>query len=279
MAEEQRPWHRLFGLSLMDFFQGLPVTVEMEKDLSLKQQRLDVVVIRKEPGPLNCRLPDGFEELTTYNLVTFKSHQEKLSAWVLEELLGHYVNLRKQVSPSMEEDELLPAEQFRLYAVCARYPQQLVSSGIVLQPISEGVYEVQALTRRIRVIVANQLPQQEHNAMLHLFSSRAELLSYAVQHYRIRSAQTSSLLWQLYQRHRLEGDIMPNELEQLYQETIDQLLKELPLEKRLELLKEVPVEKRLEGLTAEERIRGIPREILEELLRRMKENGTSSDAS
>jgi hypothetical protein len=26
--------------------------------------------------------------------------------------VGHYVNLRKQVSPAMDEDKLLPADQF-----------------------------------------------------------------------------------------------------------------------------------------------------------------------
>ena len=188
--DEQKPWHRLFALSWLDFFRGRPVTVEPEKDLSVKKQLLDMLLLRKQAGPLlDCRLPDGFEELASYNLVTFKSHRERLSAWALQELLGHYVNLRKQVSPSMDEDDLLPEEDFRLYAVSARYPQQLVSSGVPLHALTEGVYEVQALGRPIRIIVANQLPQQEHNALLHLFSSRAELLSYGVQHYSIRSAQ------------------------------------------------------------------------------------------
>ncbi len=50
--EPQRPWHRLFGLSLVDFFRGMPVTVELEKDLSLKQQLLDVVIIRREAAGL-----------------------------------------------------------------------------------------------------------------------------------------------------------------------------------------------------------------------------------
>jgi hypothetical protein len=36
--DEQRPWHRLFGLSWTDFFRGYPVTVDIEKDLSLKKQ-------------------------------------------------------------------------------------------------------------------------------------------------------------------------------------------------------------------------------------------------
>ena len=81
MNETQRPWHRLFGLSLVDFFRGMPVTVELEKDLSLKQQMLDVVLIHKGAAPLLCRLPDGFEEPAPHNLITFKSFQEALDGW------------------------------------------------------------------------------------------------------------------------------------------------------------------------------------------------------
>jgi hypothetical protein len=33
---ERRPLHRLFGLSRIDFFQGTPIGVETEPDLSLK---------------------------------------------------------------------------------------------------------------------------------------------------------------------------------------------------------------------------------------------------
>jgi hypothetical protein len=85
----------------MDFFRGMPVHVELEKDLSLKQQLLDVILIRKEVAPLPCRLPDGFETLAAHNLISFKSYQEALDGWALQELIGHYVNYRKQTSPSM----------------------------------------------------------------------------------------------------------------------------------------------------------------------------------
>jgi hypothetical protein len=247
----------------MDFFRGLPVTVEPERDLSVKKQLLDVLLLRKE-GPLNCRLPDGFENLAVYNLVTFKSLQEKLSAWKLEELMGHYVNLRKQVSPSMAEGDLLPEEHFRLYAVSARFPQQLAGQ-MALERVTDGVYELQVLTSRIRLIVANQLPQQEQNAMLHLFSSRAELLAYAREHYPLRSLETSTLLLQLYQKYRQEGQIMPDMLEEFARETIDRLLKELPLEKRLELIKGLSPEQRVQGLTPEE---------LRALAEKLEGNGT-----
>jgi hypothetical protein len=271
--EEQRPWHRLFGLTWMDFFTGQAVTVELEKDLSLKKQLLDVLFIQKEAEALNCRLPDGFEDLARFNLVTFKSHAEKLSAWTLHELVGHYVNLRKQVSPAMDEDKLLPEEQFRLYAVCARYPQQLAGQlGAGLRPIVDGVLEADALGLRIRIVVPNQLPETEHNALLHLFSTRAELLAYGSRHYHIHSRDGSTLVLRLFQWIKREGVIMPNALEEFARETIDELLKELPIEKRLE---GVPVEKLLERLTPEQRVQGLSAEELEKLLElaKKKANG------
>jgi hypothetical protein len=274
--DEQRPWHRLFGLTWTDFFTGQPVTVEMEKDLSLKKQLLDVLLIRKEAGILTCRLPDGFEDLAQYNLVTFKSHMQKLSIWTLYELVGHYVNLRKQVSPGMDEDEMLPEEQFRLYAVCARYPQQLAGQlGQALVPIMAGVYEANVLGLRIRIVVANQLAEEEHNALLHLFSTRAELLVYGRRNYHIHSRDGSTLLLELFWRIREEIGAMSTALEEFARETIDKLLKELPVEKRLEglsgdqILRAVPIEKLLEGLSPERA----------ELARKLKENGASGETT
>lgn len=120
---DPRPLHRLFGLSWIDFFQGTTINVETEIDLSLKQQFLDMVIINKGAEPIPRPLPDGFEDLVAHNLVSFKSHQESLDAWALWELVGHFVNYRKQFSPSL--DALLPLEDFRLFAVCARYPYKL----------------------------------------------------------------------------------------------------------------------------------------------------------
>ncbi len=247
---EPRPWHRLFGLSWMDFFHGLPVTVEMEKDLSVKQQLLDVVLIRKTAAALCCRLPDGFEDLATYNLVSFKSYQEALDGWTLSELIGHYVNYRKQVSPSMQN--LLPETDFRLFAVSVRFPQGLARQ-VVLTPVQQGVYEVRHFTGTLRLIVVQELPQQEHNAMLHLFSARMDLLRYGAEHYRLRSSETSTLLLQLFERYRLEVALMPDQLELFAMETIDALLKKMT------------VKERLKGLPTEEVLKGLPtlRKILE----------------
>lgn len=39
------PWHRVFGLTVIDFFEDSPFTVELEMDLSKSKQFLDIVVI------------------------------------------------------------------------------------------------------------------------------------------------------------------------------------------------------------------------------------------
>lgn len=61
--KDHRDWHRLFGLVLADYFTGTPFAVEMEKDLSLKQQWLDVVILRKGKGKFPGSLPDGLTDL------------------------------------------------------------------------------------------------------------------------------------------------------------------------------------------------------------------------
>ena len=133
---EQRPLHRLFGLSWTDFFQGTDVSVEPEMDLSLKQQFVDLVLIRKGSGPIPRPLPDGFEDLALHNLITFKSHREALDDWAIRELVGHYVAYRKLVSPS--PSDLLPEDRFRLYAVAARFPHNL-SQQVSSQRVQAGV--------------------------------------------------------------------------------------------------------------------------------------------
>lgn len=270
-----RPLHRLFDLSWSDYVQGTAITMESEMDLSLKQQFLDLVLIRKSSEPIPKRMPDGFEDLAVHNLVTFKSHQETFDGWALCELIGHYVNYRKQASPSLHD--LLPESDFRLFAVCARYPQKLAQQ-IMLRAIREGVYEWQLATMPIRIIVLNQLPREEHNAMLLLFSAREDLLRYAREHYRPHSPETSTLLYELFKTYS-EDPAMSEKLKEFVRESIDQLLKSLPPEERLkglppeEFRKRLSPEERLKGLSADEVVKALPPEVLEELARRLKANG------
>lgn len=256
--DERRQWHRWFGLCWTDFFTGLPVTVEMEKDLSVKKQLLDVVIVRKGSEPLARRPPDGFEDLSAHNLISFKSFREPLDAWALKELVGHSVNYCKLISP--DQDHLVPEDQFRLYAVCVRYPEKL-ARRCTLTELAGGVYDVGYFGSTLRLIVTNELAQSEHNAMLHLFSYQQERLDYGSRHYKPYCPDTTSFLDRLFARYAQEGFIVPYTYEEGVRDARREIASEMPME---ELLALIPVEKRLEGVPTERRLEGLSNE---ELLR------------
>jgi len=155
-------WHRIFGLTLADFFTGSAYRVEVEKDLSLKQQFVDVVIIEWEAGGPIPELPDGLEDLARHNLLSYKSRHQPLEGWTRDELLAYYVNYRRQASAAAKK--LLPADDFRLYAVCTRMPKKLASI-VPLKPLKKGVYEIQWGMQKIRIIVLSQVPKIKRNAI------------------------------------------------------------------------------------------------------------------
>ncbi len=117
-------WHHLFGLTIADYLTDSNYEVELEKFLSLQQQYLEVVIIKKSEGKALEEVPDGLDNLSDHNLLTYKSLWEPLDDWAINELISSYVIYRKQVSPSL--NKLLPKEHFQLYAVATRFPQRKV---------------------------------------------------------------------------------------------------------------------------------------------------------
>jgi hypothetical protein len=263
-------WHRLFGLVLMDYFTGSPFAVDVERDLSHQQQRLDVIIVRKRKGRFPHRLPDGLDNLAAHNLITFKSHKDTLDDWTLKELTGHYVSYRKLLTS--RDEPLLPESEFRLYAVCSRFPLNL-SRMVPWQQIQQGVYECRRGTDVIRVVVAGQLAREEHNAPLHLFSASAEQVGYGAEHYQQRSDRTSTLLDQLFQGYQGEGIGMPYTMEDFRNDYIQEHLKELPPEKlraALEGLSAEELRAALESLSPEMRLEGLSPEEIERVLQKRK---------
>jgi len=254
-------WHRLFGLVLTDYFTGSAYAVELEKDLSLKRQFVDVIIIEQETGDPLPEVPDGLENLGRHNVLSYKSFQEPFSAWACDELLGHYVNYRKQVSPSM--DNLLPESEFRLYGVSTRYPQQL-AQVTTFHAVKSGVYDLDWGSQRIRLIVLNQIPEAERNAMWQLFSANPEHVEYGASHYQWHIQELSTILYELYQRYRLEGIAMPYTTKDFYVEFTRSHLDWLSAQERL---KGLSSQERLNGIPPEERIKDLsPEEILDALL-------------
>ena len=182
-------------------------------------------------------------------MITFKSHQEALDDWTLKELTGHYVNYRKQCR--VEQQPLLPEQDFRLYAVCSRYPHNL-ANDVALESVQAGVYECRRGTDVIRIVVAGQVLQEEHNALLHLFSASPTHVGFGASHYERHSQETSSLLSKLFVGYQQEGIAMSYTLADFRRDNIKDFLKDLTLEERRLALQELSMEERLIGLSPEE---------------------------
>lgn len=262
-------WHRLFGLFLTDFFDGSPFDVELEKDLSLQQQLLDVIVVRKKPGEVEKRLPDGFEDMADHNLITFKSHAQSLDPWSIEELIGHYVTYRKLISPA---DKLRPSGSFRLFAVSARFPAGL-SRKVRLIKQQPGVYETDTGLKPVRIVVASRLPKAEHNAILHLFSGNPDVVEFGADHFEHTQPNVSGLVNELFEHYELEGVNMPYTMEYFQRDYVRSRLDRLTPQERLEGLAQ---EERVAGLAPEDRVAGMSPEQLERLVEFLKQRRRES---
>ena len=260
------PWHRWFGLTWMDLFYQTPVVVEPEKDTSVQQQLLDVLVLRPGPMPADRPLPDGFGDMAAHNLITFKSHHEPMDEWALLELLNHFVAYRKFASPSTSD--LLPWDAFRLYAVSVRSPEGL-SSRVTLRPVGTGVYDGPVLNLTIRLVVVRELPREARHAMFCLFGGDHELIRFGYENYRFHSPGIEAMLSDVFRAYLEEGTIMADALQEYIREATARILAEMPVEQRLE---GVPVKDIVAALPVEELIAALPPELREQL-RRGKDAG------
>lgn len=242
-------WHRLFGIALTLHFADYPLTIELEKELAIKRQLLDILILKKGDQPIQGPLPDGLEDLAQHNLLTYKSLQEPLDDWTLKELTGHYVNYRKLVSPSL--DNLLPEENFSLLAVATRYPQKLVrQSGSNWQRLKEGVYQVKRGSDIIRVIVLKKIPNAERNLVWQLFSAQQEKVQEAARHYLQSDSEINTIMNELLKKYQAEGIHMPYTLDDYRKDYIRGGLSLLTPKERLAGL---ALEERLAGLSVKDR--------------------------
>jgi hypothetical protein len=119
-------------------------------------------------------------------------------------------------------------------------------------------------TDTVMVIVTGELPREEHNAPLHLFSASRELVDFARGAYRKRSPLTSGVLGQLLERFQREGfamsytmhdflrDYIKEHFPQLTPQEQQEVFRALPPEKQQEVFRALPPEQRLAGLSEEQ---------------------------
>jgi hypothetical protein len=113
------------------------------------------------------------------------------------------------------------------------------------------------------VVVAGELPQEAHNAPLHLFSAAPNLVEFGGSAYQRRSEQTSRLLGQLFEKLRGEGFAVSFTMEDFNRQYIKEHLPQLTAEEQEEVLQALPPERRLAGLSAkqqEEVLQALPPE-------------------
>jgi len=252
MTDRTTNWHRLYGLTIDDLLTHTPYEVELEADMTVKQQFLDVVIIRQnDAAPFDCsKLPNGFDNLKAHNLQTYKSFREPLDDFAIEELVGHFINYQKIKGLRLSTDEV------QLYAVTTRYPEKLFSARAPAANPSDGVYDAEWGRHLIRVIVLKQLAATPQNAALNMFSANYEKVRYGAGHYTWNKPQ-ATVMQRLYRFYSLEEFIeMPYTYEQFEREFKQEMFQEF----KEDFLQQYTADERLAGLAAEERLRGLAAE-------------------
>jgi hypothetical protein len=274
-------WHRWFGIGLTDRLAGTPWRVELEKELALKSQRLDVVIIERAdaealPDAAALDLPDGLDNLRAHNLLTYKSQHEALDAWALDELLGHYVNYRKLLAdggdgavtgrPSSDgADErtappLPPENAFQLYAVATREPVKLLrrlpAEALRPTPLA-GVHDLRWGGRTVRLIVLDAVADAPRNALWQVFSARLDRVRRGIDRYRGQTTAGRNLLYILFTTYRLRFAAMTYTVEDFNRETRQSIIADLTPEERLAVINLMPSDERfalIEQMPPEERL-------------------------
>lgn len=166
---------------------------------------------------------------------------------------------------------MLPLQQFQLYAVSTRYPQKLLSKEKDFKKLTDGVFDLNWGHRQIRLLVLNQIPIEQRNALWLLFNGKPQSFYYGNQHYQWRDPRQRAVLNKIYELYRMEGAVMPYTIEDFEKDYIREHLYVLSPEEVLkkyspeEVLNKYSPEERLKGLSLEERLKGLSAEELDGL--------------
>ena len=153
-----------------------------------------------------------------------------------------------------------------MYAVSTRRPKKILFLPGVTKA-KPGVYDLRVLSREIRILVLSEMPTEQQNAILSLFSFDAEKVKYAMEHYQWQQEDGSTAINQLLEQYALEGIAMPYTMEQFRKEYIKAHLGELVIDDRL---KGVDSKDVLSRFDPETRLKGPNIEQIEAYLKKLK---------
>ena len=119
--EETKPranWHRLIGLILRPLFTAFGYETEIEVDLSVKEQFVDIIAVRKKqilmPPKLGKEFWEIFANFNEHNLISFKSYSESFNVISVLEVTHYLISYCKMYQ--------VKSEQVNLYAIIHHYP-------------------------------------------------------------------------------------------------------------------------------------------------------------
>ena len=148
---------------------------------------------------------------------------------------GFRVELEKDLSEKRQPLDVVVVEQENGEpVVCGqhRHPKKVLSLPGVTKA-KPGVYDLRVLSMEIRILVLSEMPTEQRNAILSLFSFDAEKVKYAVDHYQWQQEDGSTVINQLLDQYAIEGIAMPYTMEQFRKEYIKAHLGELDIDDRL----------------------------------------------
>lgn len=249
-------WHRAFGIAIKNLISEYGYSVETEIEVSKQKQLLDLIIIRQDQQPIDKTkletLCDGFDNLTKYNLISYKSLHESFNDFAAEELYSYYISYRKLTEQKATK---LTKADYQLYGISTRQPEKLLQA-VNHKQIKPGVYDLNTGLKPIRLLVLSALEQKESNAILHLFSNKTEKLKYGYEHLDKTTFNANYLpvIDKILKLYKLEGLPMPYTEEQFLADC------------RRDMLSNMTPQERLQGLRPQERLEGLRPEEIKEYL-------------
>jgi hypothetical protein len=247
-------WHKILGHALRDSC----YSVGIDRELKIKQF-VDILVIEEHEGKRSDdSFLKGLENLSKYNLITYKSLRQPLDSWTLDELTSYYVLFRKMISP--DQKRLISEQKFKLYGISTRFPEKL-NKQEPFEYKSPGVYEIKRGTNEIEILVICEMPREQRTALWQIFSTKPEMIEYGLSEYKWkREDYRKAVINELAMKYKEEGIKMSYTEQDFFRDVALDTVGFLTPEERLRGLRP---EDRLKGLKADQVLRNFkPEEII-----------------
>ena len=183
-------------------------------------------------------------------------------------------------------NDMMPESNFKLYAVCTRFPKKL-EQQLALHRVSQGVYDIVWGTDTIRLIVLSQIPNDAHNAIWRLFSAKRESVIQARDQYKMNQPEISTIIQNLFEIYQQEKIDVSYTIQDYQKEYVSDHLNLLPVEKVIkrystnerlmdlpadEVLNHYSAEDRLNGLTADEILDKVSPEVIKLMMQKIRQH-------